>query len=181
MHSTTQCHALVLGTTGTTYIRQQQKYIGIYWNNSKHGSKQVQTWQGAKGPLVMVYQRPFHFKREIQIRPQTSAPWSWQNSVEGRALRKTRTTAFQFWIYISSFIQRGGLDRNEYDPHLAGSQNNRPPDTEPSLHQQRARKSPTWLTLMSRHLLLSRWIPWEVKSTTKPSRYNAQRDESLSY
>ena len=28
MHSTTQCHALVLGTTGTTYIRQQQKYIG---------------------------------------------------------------------------------------------------------------------------------------------------------
>ena len=28
MHSTTQCHALVLGMTGTTYIRQQQKYIG---------------------------------------------------------------------------------------------------------------------------------------------------------
>ena len=28
MHSTTQCHALVLGTTGTTYIRQQHKYVG---------------------------------------------------------------------------------------------------------------------------------------------------------
>ena len=44
MHSTeTQCHALVLGTTGTTYIRQQQKYIGrekyeINKNKNKTGS-----------------------------------------------------------------------------------------------------------------------------------------------
>ena len=44
MHSTTQCHALVLGTTGTTYIRQQQKYIGrekyeIHKNKNKNKNK----------------------------------------------------------------------------------------------------------------------------------------------
>ena len=44
MHSTTQSHALVLGTTGTTYIRQQQKYIGRekYEINKNKNKKQKQ-------------------------------------------------------------------------------------------------------------------------------------------
>ena len=44
MHSTTQCHALVLGTTGTTYIRPQQKNIGRekYETNKNKNKKQKQ-------------------------------------------------------------------------------------------------------------------------------------------
>ena len=89
------------------------------------------------------------------------------------------TYSTSFFYEISAFYRSAKVESSRVRTSV-GSQNNRPPSTEPSLKQQRSRKTPTRLStgvsLTRRHVS----VPWGVKSITNSSRYNAQRDKSLS-